>query len=86
MPPVDPDKYYGYANHDYATHETQIATVKVEHHFTPTATLRNTLRLANYKRSVEATISTVAATDRLGRPVTPATPSPTSPASASTSA
>jgi catecholate siderophore receptor len=73
MPPVDPDKYYGYANHDYADHETHIATAKLEHRFTPTTTLRNTLRLANYKRSVEATIATLANIDRLGRPVTPAT-------------
>ena len=36
--------------------------------------MRNTLRIANYKRQVEATIATLRATDINGAPLTPATP------------
>ena len=31
MPPVSPRNYYGYANADFARHETHIATAKIEH-------------------------------------------------------
>ena len=36
---------------------------RIEHRFTNDLTLRNTLRIANYKRQVEATIATLRATD-----------------------
>jgi catecholate siderophore receptor len=73
MPPVSPRTYYGYANHDFADHETQIATFKVDHRLGRDTTLRNTTRYARYEREVEATISTLRATDRFGAAVTPAT-------------
>lgn len=74
MPPVSPRNYYGYANHDYSDHETQIANFRVDHRFGGGATLRNTTRYARYERQLEATISTLRATDINGAPVTPATP------------
>lgn len=74
MPPVSAGKYYGLANHDYTDHETNIATLKVEHDFSDRLNLRNTLRWANYRRQVEATISTVRATDANGAALTTATP------------
>jgi catecholate siderophore receptor len=73
MPPVSPRNYYGYSNHDFAHHETHIATLRLEHQFGSELSVRNVTRAALYERQVEATISTLAATDRLGRPVTPAT-------------
>ena len=74
MPPVSPERYYGYANHDYADHTTHIASAKVEWRIDKNVTLRNVLRVAKYERSVEATISTLANTDMNGQPVTPSTP------------
>lgn len=73
MPPVSPRNYYGFANHDFSNHESHIATARIDHAFSNETTLRNTTRFARYERQVEATISTMAAVDRLGRPVTPAT-------------
>ena len=74
MPPVSPEKYYGYASHDYADHRTNIASAKVEWRIDRNVTLRNILRVARYERSVEATIATMANTDMNGAPVTPNTP------------
>lgn len=74
VPPVSPEKYYGYANHDYANHTTRIFTGKVEWRIDRNVTLRNVTRFAKYERSVEATISTLAGTDMNGNPVTPSTP------------
>jgi catecholate siderophore receptor len=74
MPPISPENYYGFANHDFTEHETNIATLRVDHRFNDTLSMRNTLRWANYERQVEATISTLRATDANGQPVTPATP------------
>jgi len=73
MPPVPATNYYGYKNNDFADHETHIATMRIDQRLADNATLRETLRWANYMRQVEATISTLSNTDRLGRPVTPAT-------------
>jgi catecholate siderophore receptor len=74
VPPVSPEKYYGYANHDFADHTTNILTGKVEWRIDRNVTLRNVTRVARYERSVEATIATLSATDMNGAPVTPATP------------
>ncbi len=74
MPPVPASKYYGLANHDYSNHETHIATFKLEHAFSNALSLKNTLRWANYKRQLEATIATLRNTDANGNPVTAATP------------
>jgi catecholate siderophore receptor len=74
MPPVDLDKYYGLANHDYTDWETNVATLKIDHRFSETLSLRNTTRFANYQRSMEATIASLRATDANGNAVTPATP------------
>jgi len=72
--PISAEKYYGYANHDYADHQTQIATAKLEHRINDRVTLKNTLRWANYKRQMESTIATLRATDINGAAVTAATP------------
>ncbi len=74
MPPVSPRKYYGFANHDYAEHETHIATARIDHRFNETLSIHNTLRVAKFKRDMEATIATLSNIDANGAPVTAATP------------
>jgi catecholate siderophore receptor len=74
LPPVSARTYYGYAKHDYTDHETQSATFIWDHKFDGNLSLRNSLRWANYKRDLEATISTLNATDANGSPVTTTTP------------
>jgi catecholate siderophore receptor len=74
MPPVSPENYYGYAKHDYANHDTNIATATINWRIDKDTTLRNITRIAKYERSVEATISTLSGTDMNGAAVTPNTP------------
>jgi catecholate siderophore receptor len=74
MPPVSPRNYYGYANSDFARHETHIATAKLDQRLGADARLRNVLRWANYERQVEATIPSIAPLDAQGRPISTATP------------
>ena len=74
VPPISPEKYYGYANHDYADHATSIFTGKVEWRIDRNISLRNVTRVARYERSLEATLSTLAGTDMNGQAVTPDTP------------
>ncbi len=74
FPPVSPKAYYGYANHDFAEHETNITTLKLDHAFSDKVSLRNMTRAASYRREMEATISTLRATDINGAAVTAATP------------
>jgi catecholate siderophore receptor len=74
MPPVSPRKYYGFANHDFTEHETHIATARIDHRVNQTLSIHNTLRVAKFKRNMEATIATMSNTDANGNPVTPATP------------
>lgn len=74
MPPVSPRNYYGFANHDYTDHETQIATARVDYRISDRLSLRNTTRWANYQRDLEATIATLSSTDANGNPVTRSTP------------
>ncbi len=74
MPPISPRKYYGFANHDFSEHETHIATARIDHRINQTLSIHNTLRVAKFKRNMEATIATLNNTDANGAPVTPATP------------
>ena len=74
FPPVSSRRYYGFENHDFAHYGTHIATARVEHRFSGSLTLRNTLRWANYERQSESTIATLNATDVNGNPVTATTP------------
>jgi catecholate siderophore receptor len=75
-PPVSLQKVYGFADYDYSDWETNIATFKIDHRLSDDASLRNTLRWANYKRSMEATIGTLNNTrDANGNAVTANTPS-----------
>lgn len=72
--PVSAEAYYGYANHDFAHHKTNMTTARIEHRFGTLVSLRNTLRFAHYERQLEATIATLRNTDVNGAPVTPSTP------------
>jgi|CXWL01.1.fsa_nt_gi catecholate siderophore receptor len=72
--PVSARKYYGFANHDFANHQTHITTAKIDHRFNDAVSLRNTLRFASYKRQMESTISTLRGTDANGALVTGSTP------------
>lgn len=74
MPPVPATNYYGFANHDFADHETQIATFRIDHQFSRALSLRSTTRWATYKREMESSIADLLATDANGAAVTPATP------------
>jgi catecholate siderophore receptor len=74
LAPLSPKAYYGYANHDFTEHETNMATLRIDHQLGGGASVRNTLRWASFKREMEATISTLSATDANGNPVTRATP------------
>lgn len=72
--PIDAEKYYGYKNHDFANYQTNIGTFRIDHRFSDTVSIRNTLRVANYQRQSESTIPSIAATAANGAPVTAATP------------
>jgi catecholate siderophore receptor len=74
MPNVSPKNYYGFANHDFTDHETQIATARIEYRLNDSMSLRNVTRWANYQRDLEATISTLNKTDANGKAVTVNTP------------
>jgi catecholate siderophore receptor len=74
MPNVPATNYYGLANHDFADHETQIATFRVDYQFSRAVSLRSTLRWANYKRAMEATIPDIVSPDANGNPLTAGTP------------
>jgi catecholate siderophore receptor len=73
MPPVPLSNYYGFANYDFTDWETHIATLRVDHKFSDSLSLRNTLRYANYKRQMEATIAQTLQTAD-GKAITSATP------------
>jgi catecholate siderophore receptor len=74
MPGVSPKNYYGFANHDFTDHETQIGTARIDYRLNDSMSLRNVTRWANYQRDLEATIATLRATDANGAAVTPNTP------------
>ncbi|MEJ0035784.1 MAG: TonB-dependent receptor [Gammaproteobacteria bacterium] len=72
---VSPRTYYGFANNDFSHYDTSIATFKVDHAFSDSLKLKNTLRWANYQRQTEATITEgIVPTATDGTPVTAATP------------
>jgi catecholate siderophore receptor len=73
LPPVSVRDYFGLAKYDFTHLDTQIATATIDHHFDTNLSLRETLRYANYKRSMEATISQ-SLTDLAGKPITASTP------------
>jgi catecholate siderophore receptor len=72
--PIPPTNYYGYADRDFAHYETNISTARVDHQFSETLSLRNTLRFASYKRQSESTIPSIAPLDANGDAVTAKTP------------
>jgi catecholate siderophore receptor len=74
MPPVSAKNYYGFADHDFTDHETQIATARIDYRLTSDLSLRNVTRWANYQRDLEATIATLRNTDVNGNAVTRSTP------------
>lgn len=74
MPNVPATNYYGFANHDFAEHETQIASFRIDHQFSRDVSLRSTTRWASYQRQMEATIMDIVSPDTNGVAYTPATP------------
>ena len=72
--PVSPKAYYGLANHDFSEHETNMATLRVDHQISSKLSLRNSLRWASFQRNMEATIPSLNATDANGSAVTATTP------------
>jgi catecholate siderophore receptor len=72
--PISAENYYGFANHDFANHTTNMTTARIEHRFGTLVSLRNTLRWATYERQMESTIPSLRATDANGAPVTASTP------------
>lgn len=74
MPGVPATRYYGLANHDFANHETHIATARIDHRINDVVSVHNTLRVARYRRQMEATIATLRNTDVNGIAVNPGTP------------
>jgi catecholate siderophore receptor len=73
MPPVSVNEYYGLANYDFTHLSTQVGTATIDHHFDTSLSLRETLRWANYRRNMEATIAQ-SLTDLAGLPITATTP------------
>ena len=75
FPPVSPRTYYGYANHDFANYETNIATREAR---SPVQRVADVcaIRCAgrNYKRQSEVDDRDVDATDVNGNAVTASTP------------
>ena len=67
-PPVDRDNFYGFEDHNYFKADADIGTVKAEHDFSDSLSVRDQARYARYKRSIQVTEPQVPAT------VTPATP------------
>src|SRR5262245_13989048 len=61
--PVSAEAYYGFANHDFANHKTQMTTARIDHRFNTLVSLRNSTRWATYERRMEATIPSLRATD-----------------------
>ncbi|MGH8739950.1 MAG: TonB-dependent receptor [Burkholderiales bacterium] len=74
LAPISPENYYGFANHDFSEHETNMATLRVDHQISGALSVRNTLRWASFRREMEATIATLDATDANGNAVTRGTP------------
>ena len=72
--PVSPKTYYGLASHDFSEHETNMATLRIEHQLDRNLSLRNTLRWASFQRNMEATIPSLNATDANGAAITATTP------------
>lgn len=51
--PIDkPGTFYGLPDYDYEDTTTQIATATVKHRFSPTASIKNTLRYGQYERDL----------------------------------
>ena len=50
QPPVDPSNFYGLRARDYEDTVTDLATVQVEHDFSPTSTIRNLTRYGTTMR------------------------------------
>jgi catecholate siderophore receptor len=73
LPPVDAETYYGLENYDQTGHETNIATFKIDYEFSDALSLRNVLRLASYKREMEATIPSFLTPPVFGPGIDPST-------------
>lgn len=72
--PVDRTNYYGFEHGNYLKTQVDVGTVKVEHEFGTSVTLRNQVRYGHYRRDVKITEARVIPTLPDGRLVTPDTP------------
>jgi catecholate siderophore receptor len=67
--PVERSSYYGFPHGNYLKTDVDIATVKAEHDFTGSITLRNQVRYGHYKRDVQITEARVSGTPTLDTPL-----------------
>src|SRR5262249_7536518 len=58
--PVDRNNYYGFRDGNYLRTDVDVATVKVEHDFNDSITLRNQVRYGHYKRDALITEARIA--------------------------
>ncbi len=66
--PVGRENFYGFENHDFLKTTVDMGTVRLDHDFNETFTLREQFRYANYSRDAQITEA------RIAPGVTPATP------------
>jgi catecholate siderophore receptor len=72
--PVDRENYYGFEHGNYLKTQVDVGTVKVEHEFGTSVTLRNQARYGHYRRDVKITEAKVIPTLPDGTSVSPDTP------------
>ena len=72
--PVDRTNYYGFEHGNHLKTQVDVGTVKVEHEFGTSVTLRNQVRYGRYRRDVKITEARVIPTLPDGSVVTPDTP------------
>jgi catecholate siderophore receptor len=67
--PVERSNYYGFRHGNYLKTDVDIATVKAEHDFSNSLTLRNQVRYGRYKRNVQVTEARIAGAPTLDTPL-----------------
>jgi catecholate siderophore receptor len=67
--PVERNNYYGFRHGNYLRTDVDIATVKAQHDFNSSLTLRNQVRYGHYKRDVQITEARIAGTPTLDTPL-----------------
>jgi catecholate siderophore receptor len=67
--PVERGNYYGFRHGNYLKTDVDMATVKAEHDFNSSFTVRNQVRYGHYNRDVQITEARIAATPTLETPL-----------------